>query len=54
MNTIQFDSSKYLRLKIEYDASIRNNKRIFYFEGHQLLTAYAKYLLDYLKPKFEN
>lgn len=54
MNTINFDRSTYLRFKIEYQASVRNNKRIFFFEGHQLFTDYAKYMLEYLKPKFEN
>lgn len=53
-NSISFDSSKFIRFKIEYENSVRNNKRIFMFEGHQVLTAYAKYMIDYLKPKFEN
>lgn len=53
MNQITFDKEKYLKLKKEYDKAILNNKDIFIFEDHDIVVLYAKYLLEYLKPKFE-
>ena len=43
----------YQKLKSEYDVAVKNKIEIFTFEGEELLTAYAKYLLQWLKPKFE-
>jgi hypothetical protein len=52
--TLSFDKTTYQRLKKEYQNSIKNNIEVFVFDGHEILTAYAKYLLEYLKSKFEN
>jgi len=51
--TLSFDKATYQRLKKEYQKSVDNNIEMFIFDGHELLTAYAKYLIEYLKSKFE-
>jgi hypothetical protein len=51
--TLSFDKVTYQRLKKEYQKSVDNNIEMFIFDGHELLTAYAKYLIEYLKSKFE-
>lgn len=52
--TLSFDVLTYQRLKKEYQRSVDNKVEIFIFDGHELLTSYAKYLIEYLKSKFEN
>ena len=53
MASINFDKNKYESLKMEYQKSVDNQVDIFVFEGQEILTAYAKYLLEYLSPIFE-
>ena len=50
--TISFDLPTYQRLKKEYQRSVDNNVEIFVFDGHELLTSYAKYMIEYLTTKF--
>ena len=50
--TINFDLQTYSRLKKEYQRSVDNNVEVFVFDGHELLTEYAKYLIEYLTTKF--
>lgn len=45
-----FDKKKYEDLEKSYNEAIKENKIQFIFEGQTLLVAYAKYLLEYLKP----
>jgi len=52
--TISFNHPTYTRFKKVYQSAVRNNIEIFVFDGHEFLTAYAKYIIEYLKPKFEN
>ena len=49
-----FTPTIYLKFKSEYLNAVKNNVIQFKFEGHDFLTDYAKYVLEYLKPKFEN
>ena len=53
MNTINFDKSKYESLKLSYKNSVIQKKDVFLCEGNELLTDYAKYLLEYLSTIFE-
>ena len=53
-NIMTINKVTYQKLKSEYDVAVKNKIEIFTFEGEELLTAYAKYLLQWLKPKFEN
>ena len=48
--TTTFDKSKYQELQDAYNKAKQQNKEQFNFYGEVLLTTYAKYLLEYLKP----
>ncbi len=48
--TTTFDKAKYQELQDCYDLAKNQNKEQFVFYGEVLLVAYAKYLLEYLKP----
>lgn len=52
--TLSFNQPTYTRFKKVYTSAVRNNIEVFEFEGHEFLTAYAKYVIEYLKPNFEN
>ena len=49
--TILFDRKKYLKLHTRYIEAIDNSEENFKFEGHAMLTAYARYLLEYIDAK---
>lgn len=44
-----YNRERYLKLKAAYDKAVTANKTEFTFEGFQLLTQFAKYLLEFLK-----
>lgn len=48
-----FTTTTYFQFKSEYLKAVQNKSEQFCFEGHDFLTEYAKYVLEYLKPKFE-
>ena len=50
---MNFNLQTYIRFKSEYQKAVKGNQKQFTFEGHEFLTEYAKYLLQYLKPRFE-
>lgn len=50
---ISFTPQKYLKLKRIYKKAEKEGKEQFEFEGHTVLTQYAKYMLQYLGTKFE-
>jgi hypothetical protein len=52
-NTISVDSPTFARLKKEYQNAVDNSKETFVFDGNELLTSYAKYLIEYFTPMFE-
>lgn len=46
-----FDKVKAERLQLRYNEAVANNEEQFVFEGHDLLTAYAKYLVEFLQAE---
>lgn len=46
--SIQFDRKKYKALKERYEEAKKKDEERFTFEGKELVTDYAKYLLQYL------
>lgn len=48
MNSVVFDRAKLKRLKRAYKAAHENGKEVFIFEGREILTSYAKYMIEYL------
>lgn len=53
-NTISVTKPDYIKLKRAYDAALEEGHTSFVFQERELLVDYAKYLLQYLKPKFED
>lgn len=49
METMTFNREKLDALIIKHKEAVKNNEDAFNFEGHKLLTAYAKYLIQYLQ-----
>lgn len=43
---------EFITLKRLYKIAQRNNKEKFLFKGREVLTDYAKYLIQYLEDKF--
>lgn len=37
------------KLQKKYDNAVKNNIDVFTYDGAEILTTYAKYLLEYLK-----
>jgi hypothetical protein len=52
-NTISVDKSTFSRLKNEYQNAVDNSKNTFIFDGNELVTNYAKYLIEYFTPMFK-
>ena len=50
--TVQFDRPTLARLKRAYNKACEAKLDSFVFEGHELLVAYAKYLIEYLEDRF--
>ena len=53
MSSINFTREKVQQLQAAYDKCVAEGKEQFTFDGHEILTAYAKYLLMHLWDKFE-
>ena len=49
MNTITVDKKTYSKLRKEYDKAVKSDATTFKFGGVELLTSYAKYLLQHMK-----
>ena len=54
MQNITFSQEKLKQLKDAYAVAVTEGRDKFTFEGHELLTSYAKYLIEYLTLKLEN
>ncbi len=48
---IQWTPLMFKAFKKAFDAACKANVEQFVFDGHDFLTAYAKYLIEYLEPK---
>ncbi len=51
---INWTPVKFKKLRTAYDKALNNNVKIFTFEGHEFVTAYAKYLIEHLTNKFND
>lgn len=52
MKKLQFTKDLLATFKKSYELALENNLEIFTFNGHEFLTSYAKYLIEYLESKF--
>lgn len=48
---IEFTRPKMKRFQKAYDLAVKEGKETFTFDGHEWLTQYAKYVLEYLNDK---
>lgn len=51
--TITFTRKKLKALTRRYNEAVEKKEEQFVFEGSELLTAYAKYLIQYLESQFK-
>lgn len=56
MSTEHFTFTPHLlyELKASHAAAIRRGAPTFIFHGHEVLVAYARYLIEYLEGRFED
>lgn len=50
---IQWSEDMFLRFKRAYNVAVKSGWDKFTFEGHDYLTSYAKYLVEYMEGKFK-
>jgi hypothetical protein len=48
------DFKNFTKLKKLYAYAVEHDKKEIRFQGQTILTVYAKYLIEYLTPKFKN
>ena len=48
------DASEIKSLKAAYLKAVDENRDMFVYKGHELLTQYAKYLIEYLELNNQN
>jgi hypothetical protein len=53
MPNVNFTPDKLQQLIKEYENAVKLGKESFVFEGSELLTSYAKYLIEYLKTQLK-
>jgi len=51
---MQITQKNYKTLKKLYEKAVANGDEQFVWEGQDVLTAYAKYLLQYIESRREN
>ena len=49
VDKIQFDEAKYRSLKKAHERAVQNREEQFTWNGHDLVTNYAAYLIEYLE-----
>lgn len=52
-NTISFDKRKFKLFKKAYAHARELKRGSFVFDDNEFLTDYAKYVIEYLEPKFK-
>ena len=54
MDNLQFNPEEYTKFKKLYEKAVKDKTEMFVFQDKEILTAYAKYVLEYISPRFEN
>jgi hypothetical protein len=49
MSTFEFTDELFEEFKSLYEKSVKDEKESFEFQGHDVLTSYAKYVIQYLE-----
>ena len=50
---MQWTKEMYVELKRQYENAVSNGSEQFEFQGVELLTTFAKYLLEFLDKEFK-
>lgn len=50
---LEFTPDLYEKLKKEYNKALEEEQESFEFEGREVLTNYAKYMVEYLNTQFK-
>ena len=51
---MEWTKESYLELKRQYENAVSEGSEQFTFQGVELLTTFAKYLLEFLENRFES
>lgn len=51
-DSMEMTREKLESLKRHYKSAVEKKKETFEFEGRQLMTGYAKYMIEYLEGQF--
>lgn len=54
MADIAFNKAKLKELKRLYNIALKEGAESFKYEGHEILTSYAKYLIEYLTGRLND
>lgn len=46
---VEFTAESFKRFKARYDEAVKKSEESFVFEGNEFLTAYAKYVIEYIE-----
>ena len=49
MSTYEFTEEAFEKFKKLYEKSAQENKESFEFDGHEVLTLYAKYVIEFIE-----
>jgi hypothetical protein len=49
MSTFEFTDELFEEFKSLYEKSVKDEKESFEFQGYEVLTSYAKYVIQYLE-----
>lgn len=53
MEHLEFNKEKFIDLKKEYKKAVDNEEPSFIFQDKELVTGYAKYLIEYLETQIK-
>lgn len=53
MKKIEFTKDKFEQFKVAYNKAVEEGVKSFFFDGHEFLVSYAKYLIEYLSSSYE-
>lgn len=54
MDHLVFDKELFLSLKEKYNKAVEKGEETFFLKGVEIRVDYAKYIIQFLSPKFEN
>jgi hypothetical protein len=53
MNYLELSKETFIDLKKEYKKAVENNEEFFIFQNKEIVTEYAKYLIEHLETQIK-